>query len=104
LIRISNRFDGKTLNCLFIECPSLEDAQALVRCNNGKKLNGRMVSVVLTSQSELLAHVRTSFSFSRDTDRISNRSSLAGTLDSKQLMLHILSAKGCSSPMKTSMD
>ena len=49
--------DGKTLSMAFIETSTLADAQTLVRVKNGKKINGRVVSVVLASQSELLSQV-----------------------------------------------
>lgn len=54
---LTPRSDGRTLSQLYIELPSLDAAQKLVRLTQGKKLRGRPVSVVLATMSELLEHV-----------------------------------------------
>lgn len=51
------RADGKTLNQLYIELPTLQAAQSLVRLKNERPLAGRLVAVGLSTPEELLEHI-----------------------------------------------
>lgn len=57
LIEFINRGDGRTLNQAYIELPDLISGQSLIRTKNGKKICGRIISVVLSSQEDLLRQV-----------------------------------------------
>ncbi|KAL8280668.1 hypothetical protein RQP46_006991 [Phenoliferia psychrophenolica] len=54
---LCNRADCRTLNMCFIELPNLAAAHALIRLKNAKLICGRPISVVLSSQTELLETV-----------------------------------------------
>ncbi|KAM0752175.1 hypothetical protein T439DRAFT_355048 [Meredithblackwellia eburnea MCA 4105] len=61
---LCNRTDGRTHNYCFIELPTQDTAHSLVRhfSHGSSKINNRPVSVVLASQTELLAAVFPSWS------------------------------------------
>ncbi|KAI5478624.1 RNA recognition motif domain containing protein [Pseudohyphozyma bogoriensis] len=54
---LCSRLDGKTLNQMYLELPTLVDAYTLIRLKDGKKIVGRPISVVLASQFELMQQV-----------------------------------------------
>ena len=98
--------DCRTLNNLYIELPSLAAAQTLVRLKNGKTIQGRPISVVLSSQAELLENVRLlrSRCVPRSSDDPFCRSSRHGRRVSTASTLLILRAKDPSSRPRTSRD
>ncbi|KAK4698199.1 hypothetical protein P7C70_g8087, partial [Phenoliferia sp. Uapishka_3] len=54
---LCNRIDCRTLNMCYIELPTLAAAHALIRLKNAKLICGRPISVVLSSQTELLEQI-----------------------------------------------
>jgi hypothetical protein len=115
LMPFIRRSDGRTLSQLYIELPSREAAQSLVRLQKGKKLQGRPVSVVLATNKELHEHVSVfvslcfwstpstlSSSDRSDSHSTSRRSSPIGNLDSMGLTLLSPGATERSSPRRNS--
>lgn len=83
--------DGKTLNQLYIELPTLRAAQTLVRLKNERPLVGRLVAVGLSSLEELIEHVFPAWDAGADGEELIAQEDLDGLLKLCRLEVSLFS-------------